>query len=119
MVTHADIVTSLSNLKQKTTRFNYAKRDRTPQHQLALAVDSLSLTAIYATPSTTKTPHKNWWNIRCGCNHKMFGGLYSTAERDKFLLHFKGRRDQIELSEFAAIAERIIAETYTVGEVAA
>ena len=96
------------------------QRDRiSKDRQLGLLPDNFPLTSIYATRSQCKQPGGDrWWNIRCGYNQRMFGGLYSTAERDKFLTHFKGRRDEIGLNEFAIVAERIIAETYQRGATA-
>jgi hypothetical protein len=80
--------------------------------QLDLLPDTLPLEAIYATPSACKQPNGgNWWNLRCGHNQKMFGGLYSAGERDQILRHFKGRREKIEPREFGIVAERIIAAT--------
>lgn len=71
-----------------------------------------SILALYATPSQCKQPGGlNWWNIRCSYNRRMFGGLYSTAERDKILLAFDGRTAQVSPREFGAVAERVIAET--------
>lgn len=102
------------SLKHSTPKNRIRERDRASKdRQLGLLTDDLPLTSIYATPSVCKQPGGDrWWNIRCGYNQRMFGGLYSTAERDKFLAHFKGRRDEIPLNEFAVVAERIIAEGY-------
>jgi hypothetical protein len=99
-----------SALRQTATNQGIQRTDR--RNQLDLLPDTLPLEAIYATPSACKQPGGGiWWNLRCGHNQKMFGGLYSTAEREQILRHFKGRRKRIEPREFGAVAERVINAT--------
>lgn len=62
--------------------------------------------AVYATESETKQPGGGrWWNIRCSYNRKMFGGLYSIAERDIILKAFDGRTTPVELDDFEVVAK--------------
>ena len=59
-----------------------------------------------------------YFNIVCGFNHKIFGGLYSLAEAEEILKSFEHCRHQITPREFGVIAERVIAAT-NAGRVAA
>ena len=52
-----------------------------------------------------------YFNIVCGFNHKIFGGLYSLAEAEEILKSFEHCRHQITPREFGVIAERVIAAT--------
>lgn len=74
------------------------------------SADALPPEAIYATPSVCRQPGGHcWWHLRCSHSRKMFGGLYSIAERDHILEHFKGRQQRIDPHEFNPIADRAIA----------
>ena len=97
--------------------FKNQQRDRTPpREQLHLFEEGRSsttrsaqrkpLSAIYATESLCKCPGSGrWWNIRCSYNKKMFGGLYSIAERNIILKGFEGRTEPVSLNEFEAAAK--------------
>lgn len=92
----------LSEFRAKPTN-EHVKADRTSQGPLL---------TLYATPSTCKqSDGRRWWNIRCQFNHKMFGGLYSLAERNRVLEIFDGTASQITPQEFEMVAERVMAET--------
>jgi hypothetical protein len=120
-------VTTLPKITKNSQRLERDRSNSSPRQQLnlftrepsprrlstkAYSAHTLPLEATYATPSACKgSGGHNWWNLRCGHNQKMFGGLYSAGERDQILRHFKGRREKIEPIEFGIVAERIIAAT--------
>ena len=52
-----------------------------------------------------------YFNVVCGFNGKIFGGLYSLAEAEEILKSFEGCRHQIAPREFGLIAERVIADS--------
>lgn len=60
-----------------------------------------------------------FFNIVCSFNGKIFGGLYSLREAEQILKAFEDCRHQITPREFGVVAERAIAESNRLKEVAA
>ena len=67
--------------------------------------------ALYLKPQGTSHHGREgyYFQLYCGFNQKQFGGLYSLAESEKILDHFKEQRGQISAREFGLVAERVIA----------
>ena len=91
--------------------FNYSRP--TPQPTAGNQGLKESSQPLYLKPQGTSHHGREgyFFNVVCGFNHKIFGGLYSLAEAQEILKAFENCRHQITPREFGLVAERVIAAT--------